>query len=76
MFSHYADESFFIDRVKIVTISQSSVARNRKKDMIDDFKEVVEIYKRSPELVECIIIWNYSFQIKSGIIYYGYIEIK
>ena len=27
MFSHYADESFFIDRVKIVTISQSSVAR-------------------------------------------------
>ena len=32
--------------------------------MIDDFKEVVEIYKRSPELVECIIIWNYSFQIK------------
>lgn len=27
MFNHYADESFFIDRMKIVTISQSSVAR-------------------------------------------------
>ena len=35
-----------------------------KRDMKDDFKEVVKIYKRSPELVECIIIWNYSFQIK------------
>lgn len=27
MFSHYADESFFIDRVQVVTISQSSVVR-------------------------------------------------
>ena len=32
--------------------------------MKDDFREVVEIYKRSLELVKCIIIWNYSFQIK------------
>lgn len=33
--------------------------------MKDDFREVVEIYKiGSLELVECIIIWNYSFQIK------------
>ena len=33
--------------------------------MKDDFREVVEIYKiGSLELVECIIIWNYIFQIK------------
>lgn len=33
--------------------------------MKDDFREVVEIYKiGSLELVECIIIWNYSFQNK------------
>ena len=35
--------------------------------MKDDFREVVEIYKiGSLELVECIIIWNYSFQIKTA----------